>query len=335
MLSQLNAEKMAKMIQELLSAHARQALELAEAQSILEELSNNDNFGCLNRAAMRITVERRVAKTSGLLGLIAIDVAGMSTANSREGEPWVNHRIFSALEWLRENTRGSDSIIGQLNSGDEFLFLVDLGEVQGFLARVIEAFNRFNLNPDSGKDGAYVGWVEYDRTVPFTPPKGDIEGDCNTSRAMKKIYQLKAILAPWKEFGFSSNEELLNWVSVLYKDIVWEVKKDRKKVKEEDLLDLLDVRIRKENPKYTPEESQALVSIFKDGALGGPWKQFGVDRDSVDRVVFEIHSQLISERGKEYLVRDQMVDLANRLKDRYPTVLYRDCEKMVEAYQSK
>jgi GGDEF domain-containing protein len=180
-------------MEEVLARQEQLEQENRMLRSQVESLSTNPNFGCYVRGAMEMQVSRRIEDEGVARALIALDVAGMGLANSRERESWVNGRIAGAIKYMRENLRSTDQICGQLNSGDEFIILCPLGDVERVMEKVTEAFNLYHLNPDSGLDPCYCAWVEYDYSVPFSPRQGSPNEDANTSRGMAEVYKLKAI----------------------------------------------------------------------------------------------------------------------------------------------
>lgn len=145
------------------------------------KLGINPNFDCKTRTAMEVAVKSRRIK-SGTLALIGWDVAGMGKANSIHGEDWVNTRVKTSLALVSAMCRAED-VIGQLNSGDEFVMLVPIEDA----AQLIEKIKYiFGLNPvaQSG-ESIYISYVEYDTTLPFSGPSS------NATKVMEKVYQLK------------------------------------------------------------------------------------------------------------------------------------------------
>lgn len=201
----MNEELIAKMQEVLdrqdaiLKENADLKKQLAQQQVEMDRLSVNPNFGCYVRGAMEMQVGRRV-QDGVPLALIALDVAGMGRANSLKGESWVNEQITLAIKHMRATLRSTDQICGQLNSGDEFIVMCPLGDMEMVKAKVEEAFNLYHLNPDIADTmiGSYCVAIEYDHSVPFCPRQGSPTEDANTSRAMEKVYELKVRLNPDK-----------------------------------------------------------------------------------------------------------------------------------------
>lgn len=196
----ISNESMMEMIQQLLANQTamqdkinEMATKLEDREGEIEKLSINPNFGCLVRGAMQMRIEKLVANSKERFAVIALDIAGMGLANSREGEAWVNKQISSAIRWLQEHLRSTDAICGQLNSGDELLIVCLLKDAEGLAEKVKYAFDLFHLNPGTGKDSAYVAWVEYYESLPFTPPLDEPEANANSTRAMAEVYKLKEI----------------------------------------------------------------------------------------------------------------------------------------------
>ena len=147
-----------------------------QTRKTVKKLSINSNFGCLNKAAMEMELERRRPK-SGSMALVGWDVAGMGKANSLHGEEWVNTRVMMALDLLKFRLRRSDLVLGQKNSGDEFLLLVPQEDVEGVMEKVIGAFWHYPLS--EGVEPIYIAWV------PFEDSKE------SPVRVMEEVYKVK------------------------------------------------------------------------------------------------------------------------------------------------
>ncbi len=100
----------------------------ADLQQKLELAYTNSNFGCYNRAGAEALgneflqkERRRIA--SGELVMVCCDIAGMGKLNTQIGESRVNNAIATSLKEIR--TWRGIFFISQLNSGDEFVFIVD------------------------------------------------------------------------------------------------------------------------------------------------------------------------------------------------------------------
>ncbi|MBW4632953.1 MAG: hypothetical protein KME30_13950 [Iphinoe sp. HA4291-MV1] len=121
---------------------------LQENKSLKQELEKaytNSNFGCYNRSGAEkrgnefLTRERRRVQ-SGQLVMVVCDIAEMGKRNNDIGEEAVNKAIASALAEIRQ-WRGVE-FISQLNSGDEFVFIVDKVDVEGIVTRMDGVFRR-------------------------------------------------------------------------------------------------------------------------------------------------------------------------------------------------
>ncbi len=128
----------------------------ADLQQKLELAYTNSNFGCYNRAGAEVKgnefllkERRRVA--SGELVMVACDIAGMGKRNSEIGEVAVNKAIAFILKEIR--TWRGIFFISQLNSGDEFVFIVDRVDALDIIPRMNALFQ------DAGFEGIY-GAVE-------------------------------------------------------------------------------------------------------------------------------------------------------------------------------
>lgn len=173
----------------LLEENAKLKGLVKDQAAIIDNLSVNPNFGCLTRKALELEFERRKAVRPNR-AIIGIDVAGMGKANLREGEAWVNKQIQCALDWIKKHTRVTDLLIGQLNSGDEFIFICPLDNVEGLVSKIKEIFNIYHLNPGDG-EAIYIAWKEYDEDLPLSPMPSDPMGVSNSSEVMDIVYDLK------------------------------------------------------------------------------------------------------------------------------------------------
>ena len=145
----------------------------------LEKSFINDNFGCYNRAGaiargneFLMKERRRVA--SGELVMVCCDIAGMGRRNSEIGEVAVNNAIASSLKEIR-SWRGV-FFISQLNSGDEFVFIVDRVDEDGIVSRMNGVFKKY------GFDGIYAAVSDI---------RADYIQSANTG--MERVYQLKKV----------------------------------------------------------------------------------------------------------------------------------------------
>ncbi len=152
-------------------------LQSADLQQKLELAYTNSNFGCYNRAGAEalgneflLKERRRVA--SGELVMVACDIAGMGRRNSEIGEVAVNSAIATSLKEIR-SWRGI-FFISQLNSGDEFVFIVDKADAIDIIPRMNALFQ------DAGFQGIY-GAVE--------PINDDYIKSANDG--MELVYKLK------------------------------------------------------------------------------------------------------------------------------------------------
>lgn len=185
----LNSADAEVLLRLLLEENAKLKNLIKDQATVIDSLSVNPNFGCLTRKALEIEFERRKAVRPNR-AIIGIDVAGMGKANIREGEAWVNKQIQSALDWIKKHTRCTDLLIGQLNSGDEFIFICPLDNVEGIVGKIKEIFNIYHLNPGDG-EAIYIAWREYNEDLPLSPLPSDPLGDSNSSLVMDEVYNLK------------------------------------------------------------------------------------------------------------------------------------------------
>lgn len=147
----------------------------------LEQAYINTNFGCYNRAGAEVKgneflqKERRRAQ-SGELVMVCCDIKGMGKRNNEVGEEAVNEAIATCLQQIRQ-WRGIE-FISQLNSGDEFVFIVDAVDSQGVVVRLDGVFK------NAGFDGIYSA------VIPI--------GECYISTAncaMNEVYRQKKTVA--------------------------------------------------------------------------------------------------------------------------------------------
>ena len=165
------------MPQPALSALLKLKRENLHLRCQLELAYTNSNFNCYNRAGAEVRgnefllkERRRVA--SGELVMVACDIAGMGKRNTEIGELPVNQAVRSCLNQIR-SWRGV-FFISQLNSGDEFVFVVDRVDAIGIVPRMDALFK------SAGFDGVY-GVVN--------PIGGDYIQSANDG--MSQVYQLK------------------------------------------------------------------------------------------------------------------------------------------------
>ncbi|MBW4635742.1 MAG: hypothetical protein KME30_28845 [Iphinoe sp. HA4291-MV1] len=115
-------------------------------------------------------MRRRIA--SGELIMICSDIAGVGQRNCEIGEVAVNEAITEALATIR-SWRGV-FFISQLNSGDEFVFIVDRADAAGLFPRIDAVFRSYGFN------GAYLACCEIEGCYISSALKG-----------MKLTYQQK------------------------------------------------------------------------------------------------------------------------------------------------
>ena len=165
------------MPQPALSALLKLKRENISLKRQLELAYTNSNFNCYNRAGAEAKGNEFIAKerrriASGELVMVASDIAGMGRRNSQIGEPAVNDAVRQCLALIR-SWRGI-FFISQLNSGDEFIFVVDRVDAGGIIPRMDSLFK------SAGFDGVY-GVVN--------PIGGDYIKSANDG--MSLVYQLK------------------------------------------------------------------------------------------------------------------------------------------------
>jgi hypothetical protein len=163
-----------------------------ELKAHIDELSVNPNFNTLTRVAglekARRELKERRKNSSSQKILVTVDIGGMGASNSSRGETSTNAAMTSLLEEIRTSFREGDIQLfcdSQLNSGDEFLFWLEvsssLSDLSGILARLD------SLAIKHGFSGAYCGTV----TV---PPNIDISRDWLVELAnlgMETVYEVK------------------------------------------------------------------------------------------------------------------------------------------------
>ena len=144
----------------------------------LELAYTSDNFGCYNRVGGHVKgneflqkERRRIA--SGQLTMVCCDIAGMGKRNTEIGEVAVNQAIRQCLTLIR-SWRGI-FFISQLNSGDEFVFIVDRVDAIDIIPRMDSLFK------SAGFDGIY-GVVN---------PIGD-DYISSANDGMSLVYQMKS-----------------------------------------------------------------------------------------------------------------------------------------------
>lgn len=158
---------------------ARLRRENERLKKALKAAYHSSNFDCLNRAGGEavgtefIQQERRRC-ASGQLVMICADVAGLGVVNRLYGEATANQWIRECLAAVRDVT--SVKLISQLNSGDEFIFLVDRVDAEGLILRMRTMFK------DRGFLGLYAASGEVDPNLSW------IE---NADRIMKRVYEQK------------------------------------------------------------------------------------------------------------------------------------------------
>jgi flagellar biosynthesis protein FlhB len=152
---------------------------IAQLQRTISTLSINPNFNVLTRRGMEHAMERRRSSTHTAQAIITWDVAGMGKANQLHGEQWVNTRISTALASI--TLRKGECIIGQLNSGDEFLLVCPLMDAAHLATRIQTAFQDNALGEG---EAIYLNWQEMD-------PTQDIAH--NAASCMEGVYRIKAL----------------------------------------------------------------------------------------------------------------------------------------------
>jgi len=141
----------------------------------------SSNFGCFNRnggeshGTTLLSLERRRC-ASGELVMICADIAGMGALNQRLGETVVNSKVRGCLRSLA-SMRGVE-FTAQLNSGDEFVFIVDGSDSDGIVQRMRSLF------VEAGFSGLYAAGGAID------PSKTYAE---NADRLMNGVYLSKSV----------------------------------------------------------------------------------------------------------------------------------------------
>lgn len=150
-------------------------------KSALERAYINSNFGCYNRAGAEVRgnefmkqERRRIA--SGQLVMVSCDIAGMGALNSDIGEEAVNDRIAQGLSEIRQ-WRGV-KFVSQINSGDEFAFVVDRSDAEGIGDRMDELFKGL------GFKGAYVAAITLEPGSQYF---------ASANKGMQQVYELKRL----------------------------------------------------------------------------------------------------------------------------------------------
>ena len=148
-----------------------------QLQYPLEQACINDNFGYYNRVGaitrgneFLLQERRRVA--SGELVMVCCDIARMGRRNSEIGEVAVNNAIALSLKEIR--SWHGVNFLSQLNSGDEFVFIVDQVDGDGIISWMNGVFKEY------GFDGIYA---------PFTDIRADYIQSANTG--VERVYELK------------------------------------------------------------------------------------------------------------------------------------------------
>lgn len=156
--------------------------ENTELRAQLERSYFSTNFGCLNRTGCEVQGTRLIKQerrrcASGELVLICADIGGMGTANKLYGEVEVNSRVRKSLEEIAQMRGIELLLIGQLNSGDEFLFAVNRSDADGVINRMRK------LITDAGFSGLYASTIEI---------QPDLSWIDNANNGMKRIYDQKS-----------------------------------------------------------------------------------------------------------------------------------------------
>ena len=149
----------------------------ADLSRQLELAYTSSNFGCYNRAGAEVRGNEFIQKerrriASGELVMVCCDIAGMGRRNSEIGERSVNNAIATSLKEI-QSWRGVH-FLSQLNSGDEFVFVVDRVDAAGIVPRMDALFK------SAGFEGIY-GAVE--------PINDDYIKSANDG--MELVYKLK------------------------------------------------------------------------------------------------------------------------------------------------
>jgi hypothetical protein len=156
----------------------QQILENNKLKDLLEKAYLSDNFGCFNRVGGEIKgneylLKERRRVLTGELVMLCCDIAGMGNLNSRIGELAVNAAIKGNLDTIK--TWRNVKFISQLNSGDEFVFIVHKEDT--------EIINRIDiLFKQCGFDGVYAAIADIDYNKDYI---------CNANTIMREIYELK------------------------------------------------------------------------------------------------------------------------------------------------
>jgi len=136
----------------------------------------SSNFGCFNRCggeckgAALINLERRRC-SSGSMVMVCLDIGGLGALNQLIGESAVNAKVRDCLKSVQA-MRGI-SFVAQLNSGDEFVLMVDSADAEGLIERMRGLFI------STGFSGLYAAAGAID------PGKTYVE---NANRLMELVY---------------------------------------------------------------------------------------------------------------------------------------------------
>jgi len=114
---------------------------IAQLEHDLQEAYQSKNFGCLNRNGGEVIGDRIVKRerrrcASGELVLVCWDIGGMGVLNQLYGESVVNEkmtRCIAAIQQFRDIR-----MVGLVNSGDEFMLMVDAVDAEGLIKRMRE-----------------------------------------------------------------------------------------------------------------------------------------------------------------------------------------------------
>jgi len=171
---------MIALIRRLLDIQALRS-ENQQLRAALAIAYQSTNFGCFNRCGGEshgttlLSLERRRC-ASGDLVMICADIAGMGILNQRLGETVVNSKVRSCLRTLA-SMRGVE-FTAQLNSGDEFVFIVDHADSNGIVQRMRGLFIA------AGFSGLYTDVGIIDPSVSYAE---------NANRLMQKVYLSKSV----------------------------------------------------------------------------------------------------------------------------------------------
>lgn len=154
---------------------------IAQLEHDLQEAYQSKNFGCLNRNGGEVVGDRIVKRerrrcATGELVLVCSDIGGMGVLNQLYGEQAVNEKVARCLVAIRQ-FRGIQ-MVSQINSGDEFMLMVDAADAEGVIGRMRDLFM------DEGFLDLYAAYG------PINPSQPLIE---SAKQLMKEVYRLKPL----------------------------------------------------------------------------------------------------------------------------------------------